>query len=85
MYDQVHGVAMGLPLAPILANIFMGYHEKGWIRSYYYGGLFYYKRYVDDIFAVFETKDHAVSFYNYINRQHRNIEFTMKTEKTNKQ
>ena len=81
MYDQVDGVAMGLPLAPILANIFIGYHEKGWIRSYNYGGLFYYKRYVDDIFAVFETNDHAVSFYNYIYGQHRKIEFTMKTEK----
>ena len=72
---------MGSHLAPILANIFMGYHEKQWISSYSYGGLLYYKRYVDDIFAVFETKDHAVSFYNYINRQHSNIKFTMETEK----
>ena len=62
MYDQFDGVAMGLPLAPVLANIFMGYHEKEWIRNYNYGGLFYYERYVDDIFAVFETNDHAVSF-----------------------
>ena len=84
IYDQVDGVAMGLPLAPILANIFMGYHEKEWIRNYNYGVLFYYKRYVDDIFAVFETKDHAVSFYNYISRQHRNIKFTMETEKNGK-
>ena len=56
MYDQVDEVAMGSPLAPILANIFMGYHENEWIRNYNYGGLFYYKRYVDDIFAVFELK-----------------------------
>ena len=33
MYDQIDGVAMGSPLAPILANIFIGYHEKGWIRD----------------------------------------------------
>ena len=77
IYNQVDGVAMGFPLAPILANIFMGYHEKGWIRNYNYGGLFYYKSYVNDIFAVFETKYHAVSFYSYISRQHRNIKFTM--------
>ena len=80
-YDQVDGVAMGSPLAPILANIFMGYHEKGWIRNYNYGGLLYCKRYVDDKFAVFETKDHAVSFYNCISMQHSNIKFTMGTEK----
>ena len=29
MYDQVDGVAIGSSLAPILANIFMGSHEKG--------------------------------------------------------
>ena len=28
MYNQVDRVAMGLPLAPILANIFTGYHEN---------------------------------------------------------
>ena len=62
MYDQFNGVAMGLSLAPVLANIFMGYHEKEWIRNYNYGGLFYYERYVDDISAVFVTNDHTVSF-----------------------
>ena len=62
MYDQVVGIAMGLPLAPILANIFMGYHGKEWIKNYNYGGLFSYKRYDDDTFEVFETKDHVVSF-----------------------
>ena len=84
MYDHVDGVAMGSPLAPIFLNIFMGYHETEWIRNYYYIRLFYYKRYVNDIFAVFETKDHAVSFYNHINKQHRSIMFTMETEKNGK-
>ena len=54
------------------------------IRDYNYSGLFYYKRYVDDIFAVFETKDHAVLFYNYINRQRSNIKFTIGIEKDGK-
>ena len=78
MYNQVDGVTMGSALAPNLANIFMGFHEKGWIRNYNY------KRYVDDISAVFETKDHTASFYSYINKQHSNIKFTMKTEKNGK-
>lgn len=29
MYSQINGVDMGSPLAPILANVFMRYHEKG--------------------------------------------------------
>ena len=84
MYNQVDGVTMGSALAPILANIFMGFHEKGWIRNYNYGGLLYYKRYVDDILAGFETKDHVVSFYNYISRKRSNIKFTMEIEKIGK-
>ena len=84
MYDQVDGVAMGSSLAPILANIFIGYHKKGWIRNYNCGGLLYYKRYIDDIFMLFETKDHAVSFDNYISRQYSNVKFTMETEKNGK-
>ena len=43
MYDRVDGVTMGSPLAPVLANISMGYHEEGWIKNYNYGGLFYLK------------------------------------------
>ena len=33
IYDQIDGVSMGSPLAPILANLFMGYHEKDWIEK----------------------------------------------------
>ena len=33
-YDQVNGVAMGSPLVPVLANLFMGYHEQLWVENY---------------------------------------------------
>ena len=33
-YDQIDGVAMGSPLAPVLANLFMGHQEKRWLESY---------------------------------------------------
>ena len=61
MYDQADGVAMASPLARFLTNIFMRNHENGLIRNYSFEELIYYKRYVDDIFSVFQTKDHAVS------------------------
>ena len=49
-YDQINGVAMGSPLAPVLANLFMRQYEKEWLRNY--GGVSpsYYTRYVYDIF-----------------------------------
>ena len=33
-YDQIDGVAMGSPLGPVLANLFMGYHEQKWLESF---------------------------------------------------
>ena len=32
-YDQIDGVAMGSPLAPVLANLFMGHYEKEWLSN----------------------------------------------------
>ena len=33
-YDQVDGVSMGSPLGPVLANLFMGFHEKKWLQEF---------------------------------------------------
>ena len=33
IYDQTDGVAMGSPLGPALASLFMGYHENKWLNS----------------------------------------------------
>ena len=33
-YDQIDGVAMGSPLAPVLANPFMGHYKKEWLSNY---------------------------------------------------
>ena len=33
-YDQIKGVAMGSSLALVLANLFMGHHEKIWLDNY---------------------------------------------------
>ena len=34
IYDQIDGIAMGSPLAPVLANLFMGVHESKWLSEY---------------------------------------------------
>ena len=83
-YDQIDGVAMGSPLGPVLANIFMGHHEKLWLEQYPGQGLLFYRRYVDDIFYLFEHKEQVQEFLEYINNQHPNIKFTCEEEENNK-
>ena len=42
--------------------------------------LFIYKRFVDDTFLLFRTKDHIEKFKNYLKKQHKNIKFTSQIE-----
>ena len=80
IYQQTDGVAMGSPLAPVLANLFMGHHEKLWINEFQGNKPRFYRRYVDDIFATFQNASEAENFLNHINNKHQNIKFTMEVE-----
>ena len=84
IYDQIDGVAMGSPLAPVLANLFMGHYEHKWIQGYSGIGPGHYRRYVDDIFALFETEEQADLFFSYLNKQHPNISFTIEKQENGK-
>ena len=55
MYQQCDGVAMGNPLAPTLANFFLGNLEKKMFgkNSMTTNHPSFYVRYVDDVFCVF--------------------------------
>ena len=47
-YDQINGVAMGSPLAPVLANLSTGHHENLWLDYFQGSEILFYRRYVDD-------------------------------------
>ena len=53
---------MGSPLAPVLVNLFMGYHKQSWLNNYQGPKVLYYKRYVDDTLCLFENEDHTMFF-----------------------
>ena len=63
-YDQIHGAAMGSPLASVLANLFMGHCEKEWLSTYDGVSPSCYTQYADDVCLVFSWHDEAkrVSF-----------------------
>ena len=79
-YNQIDGVAIGSPLEPVLANLFMGHNEKLCIEDFQGPSPSHYKRYVADIFSVFNNSFKAKGFFSYINIRHPNIKFTMETE-----
>ena len=72
IYDQIYGVAMGSPLAPVLANLFLGYHENIWFNKYQGPSVHFYRRYVDDTFCLFNNEQGALVFFDFLNSQHTN-------------
>ena len=55
-YDQIDGVAMGSPLGPLFANVFMSDFERKYMDALKSLGVKFWLRYVDDIFATFDNR-----------------------------
>ena len=85
LYKQINGVDIGSPLVLNLANVLLVCHEKNWVEhcSVEYRPL-YYRRYVDDIFVLFNSAEHLKRFYSYLNSRHLNISLIVENEKDNR-
>ena len=83
VYDQIDGVAMGSPIAPVLANLFLGHYEKLWLNMYKCPSVHFYRRYVEDTFCLFNNEDEALLFFEFLNSQLDSIKFTMEKEANN--
>ena len=80
-YNQIDGVALGSPMAPVLANIFMGLYKSKWLNEYNLNKPIFFLRYVDDILAAFDKEQDPLNFSNFLNKRYPNIKFMIK--KTN--
>ena len=75
---------MGSPLGPTLANPFLCYYEKKWLRECPEKFLpNVYKRYVDDIFVTFDSYSQLLKFVDHMNHQYSNLKFTFQVEQNN--
>ena len=68
---------MDSPLAPVLANIFIGFFESKWSNEYNLNKPKLHLRYADDILAAFEREQDALNFLNFLNNKLPNIKFTL--------
>ena len=80
--NQIDGVAMGSPLAPVLASIFMGFDEPKWLNQYNLNKPKFYLRYVDDILSAFDNEQDSLNFLDFLNNRHPNIKFTIEKKLT---
>ena len=79
-YKQLQGAAMGSPLSPIVANIFMEEFETSALQQATHQPKLWL-RYVDDTFIIWQhSKQQLDNFFQHLNNQHSNIKFTMDTE-----
>jgi hypothetical protein len=81
VYQQISGTAMGTPVAPTIANLFMGWLESKLLENCPVSiNSEYWKRFIDDIFLLwFGSDEELVNFFNYINSFHPTIKFTMES------
>ena len=62
LYEQTDGVAMGSPLGPLLANVFMSHLEReDKLPSFY-------RRYLDDTLTIMPNIETASNFLDTINK-----------------
>ena len=61
LYEQTDGVAMGSPLGPLLANVFMSHIEENLEREDKLPS--FYRRYIDDTLTIMPNiKQHLTSW-----------------------
>jgi hypothetical protein len=80
-YDQNDVVAMGSPLAPVIASYYMEHFEQQAISRAPRKPIHWY-RYVDDTFVVWPHGEEELrEFLDHLNSIHHNIKFTMEVGK----
>ena len=71
---------MSVPLAPVLANILMGFYESKWLNKYNLNKPKFYLRYVDDILAAFHKEQDSLNFFNFLNKTNPNIKLMIEKQ-----
>ena len=82
-FRQKHGCAMGSPVSPIVANLYMEKMELKALASYKGTTPSHWFRYVDDTWVKIKTHE-VIPFTDHINSVDNNIKFTREDTKENR-
>lgn len=81
-YRQRDGIAMGSPLGPVLADIFMSKLETTVLKDII-EKLKIYRRYIDDTFILCDNRLNTMELLETFNSSHPRLKFTLETEQNN--
>jgi hypothetical protein len=79
-YEQQRGLAMGSPLSPILADLYMDKMERK-IMDKGKGKIKFWKKYVDDVFAIIQGDGDPEEILHQANSISVTVKFTLEQEK----
>jgi len=82
LYRQIDGMAMGSPLGPLFANIFLSHYESQWLHESPVKPLLY-RRYVDDTLWLFPENTDITRLLTFMNSRHSNMKFTYELKNSN--
>ena len=75
---------MGSPLAPVLADIFIGFYESKCLNEYNLNRPKFYLKYADHIhmliYSGFDKKPVSLNFLSLLNKRHHIIKFKIEKQ-----
>ena len=64
-YNEIDGVAMSSPLAPVSAKVLISFFKSNWLNEYNLEKPKFYLRYVDDIVAAFDKEQNSLNLLGF--------------------
>ena len=71
---------MGSPLAPVFAEILMGFHKSKWVNEYDLNKPKFYLTCAMGMLAAFNNERDSLNFLNLLSNSHPNIKFTIEKQ-----
>ena len=79
-YCQTNGIAMGSPLGPLFADVYINYLEEKFMKRIMKNGVEHYKRFVDDTFVIAHKDANIKTILDILNSYDDEIQFTCEEE-----